>query len=70
MYINAGCPYLANIHFRQVKRIMPAYPGIDDLTHLLDDTEVKFAVLRGGVKDLEVGNVALCLDGMGCLNSW
>jgi hypothetical protein len=33
---------------------MPLYPGLSEITGILDKVEVKLAVLKGGVKNLLV----------------
>lgn len=52
--LNAGCPYLANMHFRQVLSMMPAYPGMQEVTTYMDDVEVRYAMLKSQTKNKEV----------------
>jgi hypothetical protein len=54
----SGSAYLANIHFRRVKKLQPNYPSINNLLEYLDQYEMRHA-LRFQTETLEVRKVIL-----------
>ena len=54
----SGSAYLANIHFRRVKKLIPNYPSINILLEYLDQYEMRHA-LRFQTETLEVRKVIL-----------
>ena len=70
-----GLPYMAHMHFRQVKLLQPSFPGIDDILKHLEDDEVKYAmrvntiplqVIITTVQSSLVLDVSICIQNRYC----